>query len=241
MIRIVPETGSTNSDLLAALRAGEAVLEGDWLVADRQTSGRGRMGREWFDAGGNFMGSTVVHLRAGDPPRDTLALMAGLALHEALAWHMPKGGALTLKWPNDLMAGNAKVAGILLEGQGEAVVIGIGVNLTSAPDVPGRKTAALSSFVTPPSRNIFAEDLARAMASELERWRGGGLGPVLRRWQALAHPLGTKLTVLEPGREPTSGTYAGLSEEGNLQLRLADGALRVIQAGDVIAEEEAGQ
>ncbi|MBQ95040.1 MAG: biotin--[acetyl-CoA-carboxylase] ligase, partial [Actinobacteria bacterium] len=74
MIRFVTETGSTNSDLAAQLRAGETVAEGQWLVADRQLSGRGRQGRTWFDGRGNFMGSTAVHIAPRDPNPATLAL-----------------------------------------------------------------------------------------------------------------------------------------------------------------------
>jgi BirA family biotin operon repressor/biotin-[acetyl-CoA-carboxylase] ligase len=233
VIEYLTETGSTNSDLLQRLSGAERQPEGHWLVADRQTEGRGRQGRDWFDATGNFMGSTVVHRRAGDPPAETLALVAGLAVHEAVAWHVPGEPALLLKWPNDLMAGRAKVAGILLESQGDSVVIGIGVNLVSAPDVPGRATAALSQLGTAPDRNVFAEDLARSFAAELERWRAAGLAPVLRRWSALAHPLGTPLAVDEPGDSPCHGEYAGLGPDGSLRLRLADGSLREIHAGEV--------
>jgi len=209
------------------------VLEGDWLLADRQTEGRGRQGRDWFDGIGNFMGSTVVHLRHGDPARETLALVAGLALHEAIAWHQPGSAELRLKWPNDLVSGNAKMAGILLEASGDAVVIGIGVNLVSAPDIPGRATVALADLGTAPARNLFAEDLVRSFATELERWRNAALAPVIRRWCALAHSPGTPLTVDEPGGERIAGTFAGLSEQGLLQLRLADGTMRAIHAGEV--------
>jgi BirA family biotin operon repressor/biotin-[acetyl-CoA-carboxylase] ligase len=234
VIEYLTETGSTNTDLLQRLSDGERLPEGLWLVTDRQTEGRGRQGRDWFDGVGNFMGSTVVHRRAGDPPAETLALVTGLALHEAVAWHLPGEADLLLKWPNDLMAGTAKVAGILLEAQDDAVVVGIGVNLVSAPDVPGRATASLSQLGTAPDRDIFAQDLARSFASELERWRTAGLAPVLRRWSALAHPEGTALVVHEPGAEPCTGEYAGLAADGSLRLRLADGTLRDIHAGEVL-------
>ncbi len=234
MIEIVAETGSTNSDLLARQGAGDLVPEGMWLVADRQTEGRGRQGRDWFDGLGNYMGSTVVHRRPGDPPAETLALISGLALHEAVSWHMPGKDTLCLKWPNDLMAGTAKLAGVLLEAQSDTVVVGVGVNLVSAPDVPGRATAALSSFGTPPLRNVFAEDLARSFAAELERWRSVGLAPLIRRWSALAHPLGTQLAVNEPDGTRIDGVFAGLEADGSLRLRLADGTLRAIHAGEVL-------
>lgn len=233
MIHTVHETGSTNADFIARLRDGEFVPEGDWLVADRQTAGRGRQGREWFDGAGNFMGSTVVHKRFGDPDPATLALVAGLALHEAVSWHVAGNADLWLKWPNDLMAGMAKLAGILLEGEGDAVVVGIGVNLVFAPDVTGRETVALSDLGTAPDRDVFAADLAKFFDTELERWRNFGLGPIIRRWEEIAHPIGMKLRVAENGEAPVSGTFAGLDATGALQLRLADGAMRAIHAGEV--------
>ncbi len=146
----------------------------------------------------------------------------------------PGKAALLLKWPNDLMAGAAKVAGMLLEAQGQAVVVGIGVNLVFAPEIPGRKTAALADLGTAPDRNVFAEDLARGFATELERWRTAGLAPILRRWSALAHPEGTQLIVNEPGGAPGIGEFAGLGPDGSLRLRLADGTLREIHAGEVL-------
>jgi BirA family transcriptional regulator, biotin operon repressor / biotin---[acetyl-CoA-carboxylase] ligase len=229
VIHYLAETGSTNADLAARIRAGDYVPEGDWLVADRQTAGRGRQGRAWFDGDGNFMGSTVVHRRHGDPDGATLALVAGLAVQETVTSRLPEGQESRLKWPNDVLIGTAKLAGVLLERVDESVVIGVGVNLASAPDLPDRKTAALDS----PDRELFAADLARQFDLELDRWRSFGLPPILARWVAAAHPLGTLLRVGEPGEAPLSGTFAGLTEEGALLLRLADGATRVIHAGEV--------
>lgn len=226
MIEFVPETGSTNADLAARLRGGEIVPEGYWLVADRQSAGRGRQGRVWFDGLGNFMGSTVIHPRFGDPPAATLALVAGLAVHQAVSQHLAEPAVL--KWPNDVLVGRAKLAGILLEREGEAVIAGIGVNLASAPDLPGRAAVALSAFGPAPDRDLFAEALARQFALEVERWRNFGLEGVVNRWIAAAHPVGTPLDA-----EGTKGTFAGLTPEGRLQLRLADGSMRTIDAGEV--------
>ncbi|MGB7655196.1 MAG: biotin--[acetyl-CoA-carboxylase] ligase [Novosphingobium sp.] len=233
MIHTVAITGSTNADLAARLAAGEAVPEGDWLVTDRQSAGRGRQGRAWSDGAGNFMGSTVVHPGAGDPPPATLALLAGIAVQEAVSPLIPPPAMTRLKWPNDLLIGPAKLCGILLEAVGKAVVVGIGVNLAQAPAVPGRETIALSHFGPAPSRDLFAASLARQFALELERWRSFGLEPMLRRWQAAAHPRGTELVVGEPGEEPLRGTFAGLSADGALQLTLTDGTTRTIHAGEV--------
>lgn len=234
MITVVAETGSTNADLLAAIRAGEFLREGDWLVADRQVAGRGRQGREWFDGAGNFMGSTVVRPGRHDPPAPTLALLAGLALYETVAPLIADPAKLALKWPNDLLVGRAKLAGILLEREGDAVIVGIGVNLAAAPQVAGRETIALSAIGPTPDRDSFAEALGAAFDRELERWRTVGVAPLLRRWQAVSQAPGTALTVHEPGGSIVKGTFAGLAGDGSLLLRLEDGATRPIHAGDVM-------
>lgn len=233
MIRTVPETGSTNADLVAALRAGEANPEGTWLVADRQTAGKGRQGREWFDGAGNFMGSTLVRLTTRDPAPATLALVAGLAAYEAVVQLLPDPAALRLKWPNDLMIGTAKLAGILLAREGEAIVVGIGVNLAVAPDLSDRETIALAALGPAPDRDLFAHSLAVFFDREIERWRTYGLEPLLRRWEAAAHPIGTALAVQEPRGTAVTGTFGGLAPDGSLLLRLADGACCAIHAGDV--------
>ena len=233
MIRTVSETGSTNADLLSALRTGERVGDGDWLVADRQTAGRGRHGRAWFDGAGNFMGSTMVRLSPSDPQPASFALAVGLAVYEAVVPLLPDPAPLELKWPNDLTFAGAKLAGILLEREGDALVIGIGVNLAAAPQIEGRATVALASLGPGPDRDLFAGALAKSFALELERWRSYGLDPLLRRWLAAAHPLGTPLTVAPPGEAPLTGSFDGLTGEGAMRLRLADGTSRVMHAGDV--------
>lgn len=233
MILTVSETGSTNADLAERLRSGEVVPEGEWLVADRQSAGRGRQGRAWFDGHGNFMGSTVIHPGAGDPSPASLALLCGLALHEVVSPLVPPPHVALLKWPNDVMIGSAKLAGILLERAADAVVVGIGVNLAQAPAVEGRETVALSTFGPTPDRDHFAATLAQQLDLELQRWRSFGLEPLIRRWLAAAHSEGTALKVGEPGESALEGSFAGLNSDGALQLRLADGTTRIIHAGEV--------
>lgn len=233
MIQIVEETGSTNADVLARLAAGDAVAEGDWLIARRQSAGRGRQRRQWFDGAGNFMGSTVVRPRVSDPPAHTLALMTGLAVYETVLTHCPDPAALMLKWPNDLLLGGAKLAGILLEAAQGAVVVGIGVNLRVAPPLPDRPTRALADVAASPALEDFAERLARIFAEEAARWRSHGIELLARRWQAAAHPLGTRLKVQDAGGVPITGEFAGLDASGALLLRDAGGKTQPVHAGDV--------
>ncbi|MGN3973168.1 biotin--[acetyl-CoA-carboxylase] ligase [Tsuneonella sp. SYSU-LHT278] len=234
MIEFVAETGSTNADLVAAIRGGGRVAEGDWLVADRQTAGRGRQGREWFDGAGNFMGSTVVRPGPNDPPAPTLSLLAGIALYETVVPLLGDPSRLALKWPNDLLVGRAKVAGILLERESDVVIVGIGVNLAGAPRIGDRETIALAALGPVPDRDLFARTLSAVFDRELERWRSAGIEPLLRRWQSAAVPVGSPLSVHEPGGMIVRGAFAGLDEGGSLLLRLEDGRMRSIHAGDVM-------
>ena len=238
MLEIVTETGSTNADLLARLQSGVTVPEGHWLVADRQTAGRGRQGRSWLDAPGNFMGSTAVQLHAPQEPAPaTLSFVAALAVYETVRHLLADAGALILKWPNDVLLHRAKFCGLLLERHGDTVVIGIGVNLAAAPYMADRPSAALGQVGDTPPRDAFATTLAGQFATELRRWREYGLDPILARWRAAAHPPGTPLTVHTPDGTQLSGQYDGLADDGALILRLPDGEARVIHAGDVMLED----
>ena len=228
-IRTVAETGSTNADMIALATSG--LEERIWLRADRQTGGRGRQGREWVSPGGNLYASTLVRIRLSDPPAATLALVAAVALEEAVSAYLP--GVITLKWPNDLLIGGAKLSGILLERAGEAVVVGIGVNLSHHPTDTDRVATSLAAHGVVVDPADFIETLAEAFARWVERWRGEGIDVVRRRWIACAHPVGTPLTARLPDGTAIDGLFDGLDAEGALILRLADGTRRVIHAGDV--------
>ncbi len=175
------------------------------------------------------MGSTVVHLTAGDPSPATLALVAGLALAKAVSALAPGLGA-QLKWPNDLLIDGAKCAGILMERTGDSIVIGIGVNLVAAPDLPDRPAAALADKGAVLDRDRFAEALAIAMVDALWTWRQEGIGRIIAAWLPRAHPVGTPLRVSEQGID---GFFDGLAPDGALCLRREGGEVMLIHAGDV--------
>lgn len=167
-----------------------------------------------------------MRLRPGDPPAPRLALVAAVALHEAVSLFAP---GIQIKWPNDLVTDGAKLAGILLEREEDAVVVGFGINLAHHPTFLERPaTSVLAVAGITPQPEAVLEVLAEAFARWLEIWRSQGLGPVRRRWLEAAHPLGTALITSEG-----AGLFDGLDDTGALRLRLEDGSGRVIHAGDV--------
>lgn len=239
MIEFVAETGATNADLVSRLRSGEVLAEGHWLVADRQASGRGRQGRTWSDGLGNFMGSCVVRLRSDDPPAPTLSFIAAHAVFDAVAPLITAVNRLDLKWPNDVFLNGGKLAGILLERVADCVVIGIGVNLVSAPELPDRPTSSLANAGAIIERDTFALSLAAALATQVGLWReqfglAGALAGFLHRSR---HQIGALTTVHIGAGEQVTGRFAGLQQsDGALCLRMDDGSDRIIHAGDIILE-----
>ena len=142
-------------------------------------------------------------------------------------------GLGTIKWPNDLLIDGAKVAGILLERAGDAVVAGFGVNVAVAPVVPDRATTSLQAHGLRIDAGGLAERLADIFAVWLARWREPALGAVIEAWSAYAHPAGTELSINLPDGGRLAGRFDGLADNGALALRLASGERRVIHAGDV--------
>ena len=160
-------------------------------------------------------------------------MVAAVALHETLSAHA-KGAEIRIKWPNDLLAGSAKLSGILLERVDNAVIIGFGVNLAEHPtdlDRPATSVAAIAGHAPDPGQ--FLEDLAASLTRWIGRWRSHGIAPIRTQWLAVAHPIGTALAAGTADGETIHGLFDGLDEVGALRLRLADGSVHVIHAGDV--------
>ncbi len=212
--------------------AAAGAAEGLWLRAECQRDGRGRQGRTWVSTTGNLYASTLVRLRPTDPPAATLALVSAVALEEALRVFM-SGGKATIKWPNDLLIDGGKVAGILLERAGDAVVVGLGVNCAHHPALDDRATTSLSEHGILIDPGVLVETLADIFARWIGLWRGQGVAPVRARWLERAHPIGTALTARLSDGSAIDGLFAGLDPDGALRLRLADGSERVVHAADV--------
>jgi BirA family biotin operon repressor/biotin-[acetyl-CoA-carboxylase] ligase len=173
-----------------------------------------------------------VRLYPTDPQAATLALVAAVALEDAVRTFAPDT-PLVLKWPNDLLIDGKKLSGILLERADDAVIIGFGVNLAHHPETLDRPATSLAAHGHAPAPDLFLETLAESMARWIARWRGEGLGAIRDRWLARAHPPGTALTARLADGTSLDGLFEGLTGDGALILRLADGAHRVIHAGDV--------
>ncbi|WP_302050518.1 biotin--[acetyl-CoA-carboxylase] ligase [Sphingobium chlorophenolicum] len=229
-LRFVEETGSTNADMLALAEQG--VPEGCWLRAGRQTGGRGRMGRDWESPDGNLYCSTVIRLRDGDPLPHTLALVAANAVHALVAPLC--AGQARIKWPNDILVDGAKIAGILLERVGDAIVAGIGINVTGHPAGLDRPvTSLLAQGASDADAPALQVRLAELFAHWLAIWRAQGLEPVRTHWLLNAHPTGTPMRVVQPDGETVEGSFDTLDRHGMLILRLANGQSRAIHAGDI--------
>lgn len=233
----VHEALPSTSDLVAQLaEAGEP--EGLAILARRQTAGRGTQGRSWEGRAGNL--HLTVLLRPTDPIRQgpQWSLLAAVALADAAAHHLPATAQLALKWPNDLLLGGAKAAGILTEAAADAqggiawLSLGFGVNLAHAPEVPGRATACLAdALAAPPAPEAFAETLLAALeARRAERLRDG-FAAIRAAWLARGPALGTHLAIRRERRD-TAGRFAGLAEDGSLLLATG-GQVHAVASGEV--------
>lgn len=162
--------------------------------------------------------------------------MAGVALDDALAGWVP-ANRLMLKWPNDVLLDGAKLAGILVERAGEAVILGFGVNLAHHPDGldPPSTSLAAAGLPAMPSPTQLLEALRDAVGRWRDRWRAEGLAPVRERFLARAHPPGARLVARLADGSAIPGRFEGLAADGALNLRLDNGSIRAIHAADVFA------
>jgi BirA family biotin operon repressor/biotin-[acetyl-CoA-carboxylase] ligase len=239
-IEAYEELDSTNAEARRRAEAGEAGPV--WITAALQTAGRGRRGRAWSTQKGNLAATLLT--TTDRPPAEAaqLSFVAALAACD-LADTCLGPGAARLKWPNDVLVHGRKAVGILVESGSRDdgrlwLAVGIGVNLAHAPRDVDRPAAAFAEFMSgPPPAPL---DALAVLASAFERWRSAwamqGFAPIATGWSARATGLGQRCEARLPNRTLT-GTAEGLDPDGALRLRLDDGELERITAGDVFFGE----
>jgi BirA family biotin operon repressor/biotin-[acetyl-CoA-carboxylase] ligase len=211
------ELPSTQDAAIAAATAGAPGRLA--VLAARQVAGRGREGRVWRAPEGNLNFSAMLRPPPAAPVPAHWSLMAGVAVHDAVASFLASPAKLMLKWPNDLLFGGAKLAGVLIDsaltpdGMLDWVVIGIGVNLAEAPALPDRLTACLADA----GIEVAPAALADRVMALLDRWGAQDLAAIRAAWLARAHPAGTPLRV-QQGGQVIEGVFDGLTPDGRLIL-----------------------
>jgi BirA family transcriptional regulator, biotin operon repressor / biotin---[acetyl-CoA-carboxylase] ligase len=231
------EIDSTNAEAMRRALAGDSGPL--WILAERQTGGKGRSGRVWETAPGNLFASLLIPATGPVAKAGQLSLVAGVAVIDALRKAGLDSGELRLKWPNDILIGTAKLGGVLVESSapatadGRIAVIGVGLNLESTPEgLQGSATnlAAHGLTLSPGDALCF---LAGAMDTWLKTWNdGGGFDAVRNAWLERAGAPGEALTV-HTLEGDVAGSFVGLDADGALLIASADGRERAFTYGDV--------
>ncbi len=226
---------STNAEALR--RLGQADAVGTAILAESQNAGRGRQGRSWASPPGNLHLSLIVAPPPARPSAE-LALVAGVALAEAVGEHMPAGVRPGLKWPNDLMIDGRKAGGILIEtgfapGGVLVAVIGVGVNLASAPEGIATPVTSLKEAGGTVLPMELLPGFCAAFDAWFGRWTRQGLAPVRANWLASAERLGEEVMAHTP-TGTVRGSFVGLDAGGGLLLRESGGRRRRIDVADVL-------
>ena len=244
-VLILDETDSTNAEARRRAEAGE--VGPLWITARRQTAGRGRRGRIWESESGN-LASTLLLLTWKSPAEAAqLTFAASLAVADLLDRYVPPA-LVTIKWPNDVLLDGRKTSGILIESGpapsgGLWLAIGIGVNLSQTPGDTERPATCIAEHLSqgvasPPTVDEAAKALAETFGVWLDRWTTLGFQPVLDAWTARTPGLHGSCTA-RLTNETLTGVADGVEADGSLRLKLPDGSLRVISAGDVFFGEAA--
>ncbi len=236
-VEVVAETGSTNSDLISRASRG-APIAGAVLIAEHQTAGRGRQGRSWSAA--RYAQITMsVAIDAEGVPTDAwgwLPLATGVAIVDTVT---DLGVDAGLKWPNDVLAGGGKLAGILAEVAAEqrVVVVGLGLNVSLTADEVG--VAGVTSLaglgVAAPDRQRLVVRLLSELGRRVAAWRGaGGADPELvADYRARSLTLGMAVRALLPGGREILGVARNVDDQGRLSID-TDGQITTVAAGDIV-------
>ena len=237
--RVLDEVDSTMAE---AARIGPSLAGPEWILARRQTAGRGRRGRDWRDPEGNFAATLVM--RPSEPAVQVAlrSFVAALALFDACVAATGRSEMFTLKWPNDVLLNGGKLAGILLESSGQGgqishFAIGIGVNLIHVPETGAVEPGAVAPVSLAQATGVavtpeeFLDLLAPAWAAREAQFRTQGFGPIREAWLARAARLGEEI-VARTAKDAWRGRFETVDAEGNLVLSTSEGR-RAIAAAEV--------
>jgi len=235
IVEVVDSTNSEAGRLHAAGHRGPL-----WIMARAQAAGRGRHGRDWESPPGNLYATLLITLAVPLAQAAQLAFVASLAMRDTVQALLPlPAPAIGLKWPNDVLIAGRKVSGILVEALqggsdgGLTVAIGCGLNIVHAPAITRMPATCLADHGAAPSADLALDELMARMDVRLAQWQSGRGFPLIRdAWLAAAIGLSRDLTVVLDGHV-VSGCFEGLDGDGALLLRLADGTLRPLHAGEV--------
>jgi BirA family biotin operon repressor/biotin-[acetyl-CoA-carboxylase] ligase len=237
VVEVLPQAASSNALLLQ--RAAQNAASGSVLVAELQTAGRGRMGRAWHSGLGNALTFSLLwRSGCGLNALSGLSLAVGVAIVRALNGFGVQG--VRLKWPNDVLTGQGKLAGVLIEAQGDmlgpsAVVIGIGLNYSLPAQLERRidqPAAALDEVCRDmPSRNRLLAGLLRELASVLKQFEQGGFAGLREEWERYHAYQDREIRLRMPDGQVVSGIARGVSDNGELRLETAQG-LRQFNSGE---------
>ncbi|MFT8353567.1 MAG: biotin--[acetyl-CoA-carboxylase] ligase [Gluconobacter japonicus] len=232
------ETLGSTSDLCKE-KAEAGAQEKLAIQAFTQTSGRGTRGRSWVDPGGNLAISLLFRPVNATDFLAAIPFLTALSLYETARQFSTGEADFMLKWPNDLLLSERKMAGVLIEAGGRAdhkwIVVGIGANLRQAPEIEGRKLSALSEVAAPPDPVVFGRNLTLQMDHWVGVWEAAGFAPIREAWLERAHPIGRHLAVQR--RETyISGSFSGLDEQGRLLLALPSGEIIPVVTGDILLD-----
>ncbi len=228
-VRHYDTIGSTNDE--ARRLAQEGAPHATVIHADEQTAGRGRLLRTWFSPPGNLYLSILLRLDVPPQRMAELGFVAALAVAETVEALLPKRLRPVLKWPNDVLVEDAKISGILLEMEGDAAIVGIGLNVLEAPSAGRYRMTTVVA-----NGGIASVDSARDILLErfgklLETWQREGFAAIRVAWLARSYPIGATVQV-SAGGTTREGLFGGLDESGALLLETPAGIERIL-AGDV--------
>lgn len=233
-VRVVTTTASTNADLVAAARAGEP--SGVVLIAEEQAKGRGRLDRSWQSPPrAGLLMSVLVRPEVTASAMPLLALLTGVALVETVRG-VGRLDAM-LKWPNDVIVGDRKLAGILIERVDDAVVIGVGLNVsTRASELPVETATSMTIEGGNTDRETLAKELLRALARRYLAFcdAGGGAETVLPAYRDVCVSIGRRVSLHLPEERQVTGLVTAVDDSGALVLRDDEGLETRWSAGDVV-------